>query len=135
MTRRTIFELRKARDRARYRPGSVAIALANIDPIIELIRRAPAPAEAKAALISSVGSGQRCCVLERAGDDTARRNGWANLACCDGPEYYLTERKAQAILDLRLQKPDGLEHEKLLDSTELLEQIAELLHILGSAVA
>ncbi|VEN37733.1 unnamed protein product, partial [Callosobruchus maculatus] len=100
VTRRTIFELRKARDRAHILEA-LAVALANIDPIIELIRRAPTPAEAKASL--------------------------------DG-QYYLTEQQAQAILDLRLQKLTGLEHEKLLDEyKELLEQIAELLHILGSA--
>ncbi len=61
VTRRTIFELRKARDRAHILEA-LAIALANIDPIIELIRRAPTPAEAKSgADFASVGSGQRCC--------------------------------------------------------------------------
>jgi DNA gyrase subunit A len=60
VTRRTIFELRKARDRAHILEA-LAVALANIDPIIELIRRAPTPAEAKAgADCPSVGSGQRC---------------------------------------------------------------------------
>ena len=73
-------------------------------------------------------------MLERAGDDAARPE-WLEpeFGVRDG-KYYLTEQQAQAILDLRLQKLTGLEHEKLLDEyKELLEQIAELLHILGSA--
>ena len=134
VTRRTIFELRKARDRAHILEA-LAIALANIDPIIEMIRRAPTPAEAKAALISrSWDLGNVASMLERAGDDAARPE-WLEpeFGVRDG-QYYLTEQQAQAILDLRLQKLTGLEHEKLLDEyKELLEQIAELLHILGSA--
>ncbi len=134
VTRRTIFELRKARDRAHILEA-LAIALANIDPIIELIRRAPTPAEAKAALISRPWDlGNVAAMLERAGDDAARPE-WLEpeFGVRDG-QYYLTEQQAQAILDLRLQKLTGLEHEKLLDEyKELLEQIAELLHILGSA--
>ncbi|KJT79475.1 DNA gyrase subunit A [Salmonella enterica subsp. enterica serovar Heidelberg str. 670102-3] len=114
---------------------ALAIALANIDPIIELIRRAPTPAEAKAALISRPWDlGNVAAMLERAGDDAARPE-WLEpeFGVRDG-QYYLTEQQAQAILDLRLQKLTGLEHEKLLDEyKELLEQIAELLHILGSA--
>ena len=134
VTRRTIFELRKARDRAHILEA-LAIALANIDPIIELIRRAPTPAEAKAALVvRSWELGNVSAMLERAGDDAARPE-WLEpeFGVRDG-QYYLTEQQAQAILDLRLQKLTGLEHEKLLDEyKELLEQIAELLHILGSA--
>ena len=134
VTRRTIFELRKARDRAHILEA-LAVALANIDPIIELIRRAPTPAEAKAGLVArSWELGNVSAMLERAGDDAARPE-WLEpeFGVRDG-QYYLTEQQAQAILDLRLQKLTGLEHEKLLDEyKELLEQIAELLHILGSA--
>jgi len=134
VTRRTIFELRKARDRAHILEA-LAVALANIDPIIELIRRAPTPAEAKAALVARPWAlGNVSAMLERAGDDAARPE-WLEpeFGVRDG-QYYLTEQQAQAILDLRLQKLTGLEHEKLLDEyKELLEQIAELLHILGSA--
>ncbi|MDX5628158.1 MULTISPECIES: DNA topoisomerase (ATP-hydrolyzing) subunit A [unclassified Brenneria] len=133
VTRRTIFELRKARDRAHILEG-LAIALANIDPIIELIRRAPSPAEAKAGLIAqSWELGTVSAMLERAGDDAARPE-WLEpeFGIRDG-RYYLTEQQAQAILDLRLQKLTGLEHEKLLDEYKaLLEQIAELLYILQS---
>ncbi|MEC5318069.1 DNA topoisomerase (ATP-hydrolyzing) subunit A [Brenneria populi subsp. brevivirga] len=133
VTRRTIFELRKARDRAHILEG-LAIALANIDPIIELIRRAQSPAEAKAGLVAqSWELGSVSAMLERAGDDAARPE-WLEpeFGIRDG-RYYLTEQQAQAILDLRLQKLTGLEHEKLLDEyKELLEQIAELLYILQS---
>ncbi|HCC13046.1 MAG TPA: DNA gyrase subunit A, partial [Atlantibacter hermannii] len=134
VTRRTVFELRKARDRAHILEA-LAIALANIDPIIELIRRAPTPAEAKAGLIAQAWDlGNVKAMLEGAGDDAARPE-WLEpeFGIRDG-KYWLTEQQAQAILDLRLQKLTGLEHEKLLDEyKELLTQIAELLHILGSA--
>ena len=73
-------------------------------------------------------------MLERAGDDAARPEWLEPEFGVREGKYYLTEQQAQAILDLRLQKLTGLEHEKPLDEyKELLEQIAELLHILGSA--
>ncbi|MBG2883998.1 DNA topoisomerase (ATP-hydrolyzing) subunit A [Proteus mirabilis] len=134
VTRRTIFELRKARDRAHILEALV-VALANIDPVIELIRQAPTPAEAKAALIAQPWDlGSVSAMLERAGDSNVARPEWLEpqFGVHDG-KYYLTEQQAQAILDLRLQKLTGLEHEKLLDEyRELLLQIAELLHILRS---
>ncbi|SUB15800.1 DNA gyrase subunit A [Pantoea agglomerans] len=106
VTRRTIFELRKARDRAHILEG-LAIALANIDPIIELIRRAPNPAEAKAGLIAQAWDlGNVSAMLERAGDDAARPE-WLDpqYGIRDG-QYYLTEQQAQAILDLRPAETD-----------------------------
>ncbi|EPJ8340577.1 DNA topoisomerase (ATP-hydrolyzing) subunit A [Proteus mirabilis] len=134
VTRRTIFELRKARDRAHILEA-LAVALANIDPVIELIRQAPTPAEAKATLIAQPWDlGSVSAMLERAGDSNVARPEWLEpqFGVHDG-KYYLTEQQAQAILDLRLQKLTGLEHEKLLDEyRELLLQIAELLHILRS---
>ena len=133
VTRRTVFELRKARDRAHILEG-LAIALANIDPIIELIRHSPSPAEAKAGLIAQAWElGSVAAMLERAGDDAARPE-WLEpeYGIRDG-QYFLTEQQAQAILDLRLHKLTGLEHEKILDEyQELLNQIAELLRILNS---
>lgn len=135
VTRRTIFELRKARDRAHILEG-LAIALANIDPVIELIRRSPSPAEAKAGLLAQGWAlGNVAGMLERAGDDAARPE-WLEpeYGIRDG-HYYLTEQQAQAILDLRLHRLTGLEHEKILEEYKaLLEQIAELLHILNSSV-
>ena len=133
VTRRTVFELRKARDRAHILEG-LAIALANIDPIIELIRHSPSPADAKAGLIAQAWElGSVAAMLERAGDDAARPE-WLEpeYGIRDG-QYFLTEQQAQAILDLRLHKLTGLEHEKILDEyQELLNQIAELLRILNS---
>ena len=131
VTRRTIYELRKARERAHILEG-LAIALVNIDPIIELIRRAPTPAEAKAGLLAQAWAmGTVAAMLERAGDDAARPEGLAEEFGIRDGLYHLTAVQAQAILDLRLQKLTGLEHEKLLDEyRELLELIAGLLFIL-----
>nr|WP_158118593.1 DNA topoisomerase (ATP-hydrolyzing) subunit A [Vibrio cidicii] len=133
VTRRTIFELRKARERAHILEG-LALALANIDEIINLIRQAPTPAEAKAGLIARGWElGNVAAMLERAGTDAARPE-WLEpqYGIRDGL-YFLTEQQAQAILDLRLHKLTGLEHEKILDEYKaLLEEIAELMHILAS---
>jgi DNA gyrase subunit A len=133
VTRRTVYDLRKARDRAHILEG-LAIALTNIDEIIELIKTSPSPGEAKSGLVSRgwrLGNVQE--MLERAGESAARPE-WLeeHFGIRDGM-YYLTEQQAQAILDLRLHKLTGLEHEKILaEYRELLDLIAELLHILGS---
>ncbi|MBC8952316.1 DNA topoisomerase (ATP-hydrolyzing) subunit A [Xenorhabdus sp. PB62.4] len=133
VTRRTIFELRKARERA-HTLEALAVALANIDPVIELIRRASTPSEAKASLVSQPWElGNVAAMLAQAGNDAARPE-WLEpqYGIRDG-KYYLTEQQAQSILDLRLQKLTGLEHEKLLDEyRDLLKIIAELLFILES---
>ncbi|MBZ9610973.1 DNA topoisomerase (ATP-hydrolyzing) subunit A [Rheinheimera maricola] len=133
VTRRTVYDLRKARDRAHILEG-LAIALANIDEIIELIKHSASPAEAKAGLVARGWLlGDVSGMLERAGKDAARPE-WLeeHFGIRDGM-YFLTEQQAQAILDLRLHKLTGLEHEKILDEyKQLLELIAELLHILGS---
>ncbi|MDR9826516.1 DNA topoisomerase (ATP-hydrolyzing) subunit A [Vibrio sp. FNV 38] len=133
VTRRTIFELRKARDRAHILEA-LSLALANIDEIIELIKSAPTPAEAKAGLVSRGWDlGNVASMLERAGTDAARPE-WLEpeFGIRDG-QYYLTETQAQAILELRLHRLTGLEHEKILDEYKgLLEEIAELMHILES---
>ena len=134
VTRRTVFDLRKARDRAHTLEG-LAIALANIDPIIELIRKSPTPAEAKVALTARPWElGNVKSMLEKAGEDNVARPDWlaADLGIRDG-QYYISEQQAQAILDLRLHKLTGLEHEKILSEYQtLLDLIAELLYILAS---
>ena len=133
VTRRTVFELRKARERAHILE-SLAIALANIDEIIALIKQSATSAEAKQALISRGWQlGDVATMLERAGDDAARPE-WleAEYGIREG-SYFLTEIQAQAILDLRLHKLTGLEHEKILSEyKELLDVIAELLYILNT---
>ncbi len=133
VTRRTVFELRKARERAHILEG-LAIALANIDPVIELIKNSASPAEAKQGLVSRGWVlGAVADMLERAGNDAARPE-WLEpeFGIRDG-HYFLTEQQAQAILDLRLHKLTGLEHEKILEEyRELLNEIAELLRILAN---
>ncbi|GHA30053.1 DNA topoisomerase (ATP-hydrolyzing) subunit A [Oceanisphaera arctica] len=133
VTRRTVFELRKARDRAHILEG-LAIALANIDPIIELIRRSPTPAEAKAGLVGQGWElGNVASMLESAGDDAARPEWLEPEFGIREGVYYLTEQQAQAILDLRLHRLTGLEHEKILEEYQnLLTLIAELLYILNN---
>jgi DNA gyrase subunit A len=133
VTRRTIFELRKARERAHILE-SLALALANIDEIIELIRSAPTPTEAKAGLVARGWPlGDVASMLERAGTDAARPEWLEDQFGIRDGMYYLTEQQAQAILDLRLHRLTGLEHDKILDEYKtLLEEIAELMHILAS---
>jgi len=134
VTRRTVFDLRKARDRAHTLEG-LAIALANIDPIIELIRKSPTPAEAKVALTARPWElGNVKAMLDKAGEDNVARPDWlaSDLGIRDG-QYYISEQQAQAILDLRLHKLTGLEHEKILTEYQtLLDLIAELLFILAN---
>uniref|UniRef100_A0A3B0LXV4 DNA gyrase subunit A n=1 Tax=Arsenophonus endosymbiont of Trialeurodes vaporariorum TaxID=235567 RepID=A0A3B0LXV4_9GAMM len=133
VTRRTIFELRKARERAHILEA-LAVALANIDPIIELIRQASTPHEAKLALIARPWQlGNVSAMLASVGDNAARPE-WLEpqYGVRDG-QYYLTEPQALAILDLRLQKLTSLEHDKILDEySKLLKLIAALLYILTS---
>ncbi|MGK0392966.1 MAG: DNA gyrase subunit A [Alcanivorax borkumensis] len=134
VTRRTVYELRKAREKAHLLEG-LAVALSNIDPVIELIKASPSGAEAKAKLLDKGWKpGDVLQMLERAGGENAARPDGLDeqYGLVDGL-YHLSPEQAQAILDLRLQKLTGLEREKLInDYQELLEQIAELLKILGN---
>ncbi|MDO6718029.1 DNA gyrase subunit A [Psychrosphaera sp. 1_MG-2023] len=133
VTRRTVFDLRKARDRAHILEA-LAIALANIDEIIETIKTSPTPAEAKIKLTAKGWPlGGVAAMLERAGDDAARPEWLEDEYGIRDGLYHMTEQQAQAILELRLHKLTGLEHEKILDEyREILGLIAELLEILGS---
>ena len=133
VTRRTIFELRKARERAHILEG-LSIALANIDPIIELIKQSPTPSEAKEKLVSQGWElGNVAEMLSAAGYDAARPEWVEDEFGIRDNKYFLTVPQAQAILDLRLHKLTGLEHEKILSEyKELLDLIAELLHILAT---
>ena len=135
VTRRTVFELKKARDRAHILEG-LAIALVNIDPIIEMIKASQSPSDAKKSLVAQGWDlGDVAEMLSRSGNDAARPDWLApDFGIRDG-QYFLTEEQAQAILDLRLNKLTGLEHDKILDEYKaLLDIIAELLHILASSV-
>lgn len=133
VTRRTVFELRKARERGHILEGQ-AVALSNIDPVIELIKKSPTPAEARERLLA-VGwaSGSVVEMVERAGAESCRPDGLAEQYGLREGLYYLSPEQAQAILELRLHRLTGLEHEKLLiEYQEILQQIGELLAILGS---
>jgi DNA gyrase, A subunit len=133
VTRRTIFELRKARERTHILEG-LAIALANVDPIIELIRQAPNPESAKRELLARPWQlGHVAEMLAASGVDAARPEDLDEQYGIRDGLYYLTEVQAQAILDLRLQKLTNLGHDEILDEyKKLLEAIGELLYILRS---
>ena len=133
VTRRTIFELAKARDRAHVLEG-LAVALANIDDIIALIKSAPAPAEARVALMAKVWpAGGVPQMLERAGTISTRpKTLAAEYGLVLGTSYRLSEVQAQAILDMRLNRLTGLEQDKILtEYRELLQQIVDLSDILA----
>ncbi len=134
VTRRTVFELRKARERGHILEGQ-AVALSNIDPVIALIKASPTPSEAKDALISTPWeSSAVMTMVERAGADSCRpENLDPQYGLRDG-KYFLSPEQAQAILELRLHRLTGLEHEKLLaEYQEILNQIGELIRILNSS--
>ena len=122
--RRTIFELNKARDRAHTLVG-LAIAVENLDPVIELIRSAPSPQDAKDALLSKAWPAGDVEPLVILIDEPDRKveNGF----------YHLSEAQAKAILDLKLQRLTGLERDKIhQELMSLGDEIKECLSILSS---
>ncbi len=133
VTRRTVYELRKARARGHILEG-LAIALANIDRMIELIRSSATAAEAKERMLSqSWELGSVSAMLERAGADVSRPEDLEEQYGVHDERYFLSPTQAQQILDMRLQKLTGLEHEKLIgEYKQIIDDIGELLRILGS---
>ena len=134
ITRRTVFELRKARERAHILEG-LAIALSNIDPVIDLIRSSKTPEEAREGLLSRAWSlGDVASMLEAAGVDASRPDDLPAECGIHDNQYYLSDAQAKAILELRLHRLTGLEHEKIVDEyKQILVEIGELLHILNSS--
>lgn len=134
VTRRTVFELRRARERGHILEGQ-AVALSNIDPVIALIKDSPTPAEAKERLIATAWeSSAVSAMVERSGAESSRPDDLDEQYGMHDGFYHLSPEQAQAILDLRLHRLTGLEHEKLLaEYQEILTQISELLDILGSS--
>jgi DNA gyrase subunit A len=132
VTRRTVYLLRKARERGHILEG-LAIALANIDPVIELIKASPSAAEAREKLLArGWPPGDVMAMLERAGAGACRPDDLAPQYGLHGGEYHLSPAQAQAILELRLHRLTGLEHEKLLNEyQEKLLEIADFLEILA----
>ncbi|CAA9890601.1 DNA gyrase (type II topoisomerase), subunit A [Candidatus Methylobacter favarea] len=135
VTRRSLFNLRKARERAHILEG-LAVALANIDAMIALIKTSGNPAIAKEGLLSRTwDAGLVSALLERADADRSRPEDLAAEFGLHGGIYRLSETQAQAILDLRLHRLTGLEQDKIVNEyKQLLEQIDEYLAILGSDI-
>jgi len=133
VTRRTIYLLRKARERAHTLEG-FSIALANIDEVIALIKQSPSPAEAREALVARGWSpGHVTEMLERAGSE-ATRPEWLEpeYGMRDGL-YYLSPEQAKDILELRLHRLTGMEQDKILEEFAVkLTEIAQYQDILGS---
>ena len=131
VSRRTSYLLRKAKERGHILEG-LAVALANIDAVIELIKSSPSSAEAKEKLLSrSWQSDSVLKMLGEVGSDACRPEGLETRFGLKDSTYFLSPDQAQAILELRLHRLTGLEHEKLInDYKALLEQIADYLDIL-----
>jgi len=132
VTRRTVFDLRKARERAHKLEG-LAVALANVDPVIELIKSSASPAEAKERLLAATWPpGIVVQMLERAGAKSSRPDGLPEGLGLTAQGYRLSEVQAQEILDLKLQRLTGLEKEKIMgEYEEVLVTIADLSDILA----
>ena len=132
VTRRTIFDLRKARDRAHVLEGQ-AVALANIDSVIELIRQSPSPSQARQALLERRWDpGSVTSMLQRAGETDTRPDALRDgFGVVDG-QYQLSAIQAQAILDLRLHRLTGLEQEKIINEyKDILDKIKNFSNILA----
>jgi DNA gyrase subunit A len=132
ITRRTVFELRKARERGHILEG-LAVALSNVDDIITLIKAAPTPADAKRGLMERTW---RSAVVEemlvRAASDASRPDGLAPEFGLSAQGYRLSDAQAQAILELRLQRLTGLEQDKIVSEyKDVMAKILDLLDILA----
>ena len=132
VTRRTVFELRKARERGHILEG-LAVALSNVDEIIELIKTSPAPAEAKQRLLSRPWRSALVQeMLARTDVARARPDGLSPDLGLHPDGYHLSEAQAQRILEMQLQRLTALEQEKILtEYREVLDNIADLLDILA----
>lgn len=132
VTRRTIFELRKARERAHVLEGQT-VALANIDEVIALIKASPSPAEARIALVERAWEpGAVKSMLEKAGDVSTRPDDLEGEFGETADGYRLSPAQAQSILDLRLHRLTGLEQDKIIkEYSGLLDRIKEYSDILA----
>jgi DNA gyrase subunit A len=132
VTRRTVFDLRQARQRGHVLEG-LAVALSNVDEVIALIKKAPTPAEAKVGLMARAWASP--LVQELVGKSNAaqfRPEGLAEQFGLKDNGYFLSDAQAQAILELRLQRLTGLEQDKIRDEyRQVMATIADLLDILA----
>ncbi|MBO7080430.1 MAG: DNA gyrase subunit A [Neisseriaceae bacterium] len=134
VTRRTIYELRKARERGHILEG-LAVALSNVDEIIALIKASATPPEAKAALLSRPWQSAlvREMLVRSSIDATqVQPDGLPENLGLQNDGYHLSEAQAQAILDMRLQRLTGLEQDKIIDEyKEIMAHIMDLIDILA----
>jgi|TARA_B100000315_G_scaffold236837_1_gene253059 DNA gyrase subunit A len=133
VTRRTVYLLRRARERGHILEGQ-ATALTNIDPVIQLIKTAETPQDAREALVANPWQAENVQqMLEKAGSDACRPDDLpTQYGLQDDGRYYLSPDQAQAILTMQLNRLTGLEQEKLLEEyQELIETIKELMQILA----
>ena len=132
VTRRTVFELRKARDRGHVLEG-LAVALANVDEMIAIIKAAPTPPEAKKELMArSWNSPVVEEMLKRAAMEASRPEGLSVDFGLTPKGYKLSDVQAQEILQMRLQRLTGLEQDKIVNEyKEVMDIIADLLDILA----
>ncbi len=132
VTRRTVYELRKARERGHILEG-LAVALSNVDEIIALIKAAPTPADAKRGLMERTWRSPVVEeMLQRASSDASRPEGLAPEFGLSAQGYLLSEAQAQAILELRLQRLTGLEQDKIVgEYKDVMAKILDLLDILA----
>ncbi|MDH4094901.1 MAG: DNA gyrase subunit A [Betaproteobacteria bacterium] len=131
VTRRTVFDLRKARERGHVLEG-LAVALSNVDEVIALIKAAPSPADAKRELMARAWASPLVReMLGRASAEAYRPEGLAPEFGLKEDGYRLSDAQAQAILELRLQRLTGLEQDKIRDEyKEVMALIADLLDLL-----
>jgi len=134
ITRRTVFELRKARDRGHVLEG-LAVALANVDEMIAIIKAAPTPPEAKEMLMERAWSSPVVEeMLKRAAMEASRPDGLSVDFGLTPNGYKLSGVQAQEILQMRLQRLTGLEQDKVVNEyKEVMDVIADLLDILANA--
>ena len=135
VTRRTIFELRKARERGHILEG-LAVALSNVDEIIALIKAAPTPPDAKRSLMARSWRSSLVEDLLSRVSDASRPDGLAPEFGLVGKGnergYFMSDAQAQAILELRLQRLTGLEQDKIVgEYREVMDKITDLLDILA----
>ncbi len=132
VTRRTIYELRRARERAHVLEG-LSVALANIDAVIALIKGSPTPAEARSAMVARAWPpGVVPELLARAGSISTRSESAAHEGGLGADGYRFSDTQAQAVLDMRLHRLTGLEQGKIVEEyQQLLGQIVDLSDILA----
>lgn len=133
VTRRTLYDLRKAKERAHVLEGQM-VALVNIDDLIALIKKSASPAEARVALMEQVWEpGAAVEMVETSGAELSRPEGIPETLGLTDSGYRLSEVQAQAILELRLHRLTALEQDKILKSYgELIDNIREYYGILSS---